>query len=144
MGVSTSCMFGHLSILHFSRINCGRLIVGLNSDASVKRLKGDGRPINGEYDRAMVLSGLAAVDGVVIFEEDTPYDLIKLLEPDVLIKGGDYTVKSIIGADLVLARGGRVLTGDLVPERSTTNVVELIRGMEAKATGCVLEPAESE
>lgn len=119
---------GHLSLLSFSKQNSGRLIVAVNSDASVKRLKEPGRPINPEYDRAMVLAGLAAVDAVVIFEEDTPLECITQLNPDVLIKGADYALENIVGADHVLARGGRVLRCELVRGKSTSAVVDQLRG----------------
>jgi len=122
---------GHLSILGFARAQCTRLVVGLNSDASVRRLKGASRPINSETDRAMVLGALAAVDGVVVFDEDTPLELIRRIGPDVLIKGADYAVKDIVGADWVLGRGGRVVTGALVPDRSTTRLVDALRGTDA-------------
>jgi D-beta-D-heptose 7-phosphate kinase/D-beta-D-heptose 1-phosphate adenosyltransferase len=118
---------GHLSILGYARAQCGKLIVGVNSDASVRRLKGPSRPINIEDDRALVLAGLAAVDAVVIFGEDTPLTLITELMPDVLIKGADYTVDNIVGAKEVLAHGGKVLTCPLIPGRSTTQVVETLR-----------------
>ncbi len=114
---------GHVRVLEESRSRCDRLIVGLNSDASVKRLKGPERPVNGEQDRAQVLCGLAAVDGVVIFEEDTPLNLIAALKPDVLVKGGDYTRDTIVGADLVEARGGEVIVVPLVPDQSTTSII---------------------
>lgn len=119
---------GHLAILGFSRQHCGRLVVAVNSDASVKRLKGPERPINSQDDRAMVLAALAFVDAVVIFDEDTPLELIQALNPDVLIKGADYTVDKIVGADHVLAHGGQVLTCELVPGKSTTKVVNDLRG----------------
>lgn len=114
---------GHVRVLEESRSRCDRLIVGLNSDASVKRLKGPERPVNAEQARAQVLCGLAAVDGVVIFEEDTPLNLITALRPDVLVKGGDYTRDTIVGADLVEARGGEVLVVPLVPDQSTTSII---------------------
>ena len=120
---------GHLSILSFSRQNSGKLIVAVNSDASVKRLKEAGRPINSETDRAMVLAALSAVDAVVVFDEDTPLQLIQQLNPDVLIKGADYSVDNIVGADHVLSYGGQVLRCELVPGRSTTRVVNVLRGM---------------
>jgi len=130
VGFTNGCFdilhIGHLSILNFSRAHSGRLIVGVNTDASVKRLKGAARPINAEDDRALLLAGLAAVDAVVLFDEDTPLDVIQGLQPDVLIKGADYTVDRIVGADVVLARGGQVLTCDLVPGRSTSNVVNAV------------------
>jgi D-beta-D-heptose 7-phosphate kinase/D-beta-D-heptose 1-phosphate adenosyltransferase len=114
---------GHVRVLEESRSRCDRLIVGLNSDASVKRLKGAGRPVNSEQSRAQVLCGLAAVDGVVIFEEDTPLNLITALKPDMLVKGGDYTRDTIVGADLVEARGGEVFVVPLVPGQSTTSII---------------------
>jgi D-beta-D-heptose 7-phosphate kinase/D-beta-D-heptose 1-phosphate adenosyltransferase len=119
---------GHLSILAFSRQNSGRLIVAVNSDASVKRLKEPGRPINSENDRAMVLAALSAVDAVVIFGEDTPLALIEELNPDVLVKGADYSVDNIVGARHVMSYGGKVLTCELVPGKSTTRVVNVLRG----------------
>jgi len=119
---------GHLAILSFARRHSGRLIVGLNSDASVRRLKGATRPINSERDRAMVLAALSAVDAVAVFDEDTPVELIRAIAPDVLVKGADYTIDKIIGADIVLANGGRVLTCDLVPGKSTTQLAQVIKG----------------
>jgi D-beta-D-heptose 7-phosphate kinase/D-beta-D-heptose 1-phosphate adenosyltransferase len=119
---------GHLAILAFSRQNSGRLIVAVNSDASVRRLKEPGRPINSESDRAMVLAALSAVDAVVVFDDDTPLALIEELRPDVLIKGADYTIDNIVGARHVLSYGGKVLRCDLIPGRSTTRVVEVLRG----------------
>lgn len=136
VGFTNGCFdilhIGHLSILNFARAHSGRLIVGVNSDASVKRLKGATRPVNAEDDRALLLAGMAAVDAVVLFEEDTPLNVIDGLQPDVLIKGADYTVDRIVGADVVLSRGGQVLTCELVPGRSTSNVVNAV--MQA-ATG---------
>jgi D-beta-D-heptose 7-phosphate kinase/D-beta-D-heptose 1-phosphate adenosyltransferase len=119
---------GHLSILTFSRQNSGKLIVAVNSDASVKRLKEAGRPINPETDRAMVLAALSAVDAVVVFDEDTPLELIEELNPDVLIKGADYTLENIVGAKHVLSYGGKVLRCELIPDKSTTRVVNVLRG----------------
>lgn len=124
---------GHLAILAFARQNSGRLIVGVNSDASVKRLKEPGRPINPQSDRAMVLAALSAVDAVVVFDEDTPLELIQSLSPEVLIKGADYTVETIVGAPHVLSYGGRVLTCPLVPGKSTTRVVNVLRGRAGTA-----------
>jgi D-beta-D-heptose 7-phosphate kinase/D-beta-D-heptose 1-phosphate adenosyltransferase len=119
---------GHLSILSFSRQHSGRLIVAVNSDASVRRLKEAGRPINSEIDRAMVLAALAVVDAVVVFDEDTPLEMIKALNPDVLVKGADYTIDKIVGAQHVLSYGGKVLTCELIPGKSTTRVVNVLRG----------------
>lgn len=119
---------GHLAILTFSRQHSGKLIVAVNSDASVKRLKEPGRPINSESDRTMVLAALTAVDAVVVFDEDTPLSLIEELSPDILIKGADYSIDRIVGAPHVLAHGGKVLTCELVPGKSTTRVVDVLRG----------------
>ncbi len=119
---------GHLAILSFSRQHSGRLIVAVNSDASVKRLKEPGRPINSQEDRAMVLAALSVVDAVVIFDEDTPLAMIEELNPDVLVKGADYSIDTIVGATHVLSYGGQVLTCELVPGKSTTRVVDTLRG----------------
>ena len=118
---------GHLAILSFSRQHSGRLIVAVNSDASVRRLKEPGRPVNPEGDRAMVLAALSAVDAVVVFDEDTPLGMIEELNPDVLVKGADYTIDTIVGAKHVLSYGGQVLTCELVPGKSTTRVVNVLR-----------------
>ena len=115
---------GHVTLLEKSRAQCDRLVVGLNSDASVKRLKGPERPVQPDIARATVLAALGSVDLVVIFEEDTPAKLIEALRPDVLIKGGDYTVETIVGAEFVKAQGGRVEIIDLVPGFSTTQTIE--------------------
>lgn len=125
---------GHLAILTFSRQHSGRLIVAVNSDASVKRLKEAGRPINSQNDRAMVLAALSAVDAVVVFDEDTPLSLIEELNPDVLVKGADYTVENIVGAQHVLSHGGKVLTCELVPGKSTTRVVNVLRNADSLDT----------
>lgn len=114
---------GHVRLLEEARSHCDRLIVGLNSDVSVRRLKGPDRPVNSEHARAQVLCGLASVDGVVIFDEDTPLDLVTALKPDVLVKGGDYTRDTIVGADIVEARGGTIVIVPLVPGQSTTAII---------------------
>jgi D-glycero-beta-D-manno-heptose 1-phosphate adenylyltransferase len=100
------------------------LVVAVNSDASVKKLKGPARPVNSEQSRALLLAALVMVDGVVIFEEDTPQQLIATLLPDVLVKGGDYTVEQIAGAEEVLANGGKVEIIPLLPGFSTTDIIE--------------------
>lgn len=115
---------GHVSLMSQARAACDRLIVGLNSDASVRRLKGEGRPVQTEAARAAVLSSLASVDQVVIFAEDTPLALIEALKPEVLVKGADYTVDKVVGADLVRGWGGRVLLADLTPGQSTTATIK--------------------
>lgn len=116
---------GHLALLSFARQNCGKLVVAVNSDASVRRLaKGPNRPVNSEIDRAMVLAALSAVDAVAIFDEETPLEFIQALSPDVLVKGADYTVATIVGAHHVLAHGGKVLTCDLIAGKSTTQTLK--------------------
>jgi rfaE bifunctional protein nucleotidyltransferase chain/domain len=99
------------------------LVIGINSDGSVKRLKGASRPVNKENDRALVVAALGFVDNVVIFSEDTPYNLIKLLEPDILVKGGDWQIADIVGNDIVTAKGGKVLSLRYVEGYSTTGVL---------------------
>jgi D-beta-D-heptose 7-phosphate kinase / D-beta-D-heptose 1-phosphate adenosyltransferase len=117
---------GHVSLLNQAKRAADRLVVGLNSDKSVRRLKGAGRPVQNAGARAMVLSSLKAVDAVVIFDEDTPLGLITALEPDVLVKGADYTVETVVGADLVLKRGGKIVLAELVPAHSTTETIRRI------------------
>ena len=120
---------GHVEYLCAARAMGDALVVGLNTDDSVRRLgKGADRPINREEDRAMVLAALACVDAVTLFGDDTPRELIAALLPDVLVKGGDYTVDTIAGADEVRAAGGRVEVIPLVPGRSTTAILERARG----------------
>jgi D-beta-D-heptose 7-phosphate kinase/D-beta-D-heptose 1-phosphate adenosyltransferase len=119
---------GHVHLLEQARSWCDRLVVGLNADSSVKRLKGDARPIQGEAARAAVLASLASVDLVSVFDEDTPIALIKLLRPDVLVKGADYTVEAVVGGDLVTDWGGQVRLAALLPGQSTTATVARIRG----------------
>lgn len=115
---------GHVEYLCKASQEGEILILGLNSDASVKRLKGEARPINDQRARALVLSSLQCVDAVVIFEEDTPLNLIKRIEPDVLIKGGDYSIDTIVGAKEVLERGGKVKTIELVEGYSSSKIIE--------------------
>ena len=118
---------GHVALLRAARRRCDRLIVALNTDASVARLKGAARPINPLADRAAVIAALAAVDAVVAFEEDTPRELIRLLLPDVLVKGADYTVDQVVGAEVVQAAGGTVVLIDLLPGRSTSAILARTR-----------------
>lgn len=119
---------GHVDVLLGARREGDALVVGLNSDASVRRLKGPTRPVRTENERAVVLAALSMVDAVVLFDQDTPLELIQALEPDVLVKGGDYTEATIVGADSVKARGGRVVVIPLTPGQSTTAIVEKLRG----------------
>lgn len=117
---------GHVQYLEEAR-SCGDfLIVGINSDSSVKRLKGANRPINNEEERALILSGLEAVNMVILFQEDTPYELIKAVQPDILVKGGDWSVEQIVGADIVLSRKGIVKSLSFKKGNSTTSTIERI------------------
>ena len=122
---------GHVRVLTAARGACDRLIVGLNSDASVKRLKGEGRPVQDERARAEVLAALEAVDLVAIFEEDTPIDLIAKVRPSALVKGGDYTREQVVGHEIVEAAGGEVVLVDILPGHSTTSLVDRARGGQA-------------
>ena len=118
---------GHIASLSQAATYGNMLIVGVNSDASVKRLKGPSRPVNNENSRALVLASLLMVDAVILFEEDTPLDLIKAIMPDVLVKGGDYNIEQIAGAKEVIANGGEVMLADIVEGVSTTAIIEKMR-----------------
>jgi rfaE bifunctional protein nucleotidyltransferase chain/domain len=125
---------GCFDILHLGHIeylakaaNLGDvLVIGINSDLSVHRIKGDSRPINDEHSRSMVIASLKFVTAVVLFDEETPYELIKTIQPDILVKGRDYKIKEIVGHDIVLARGGKVKTIELTPGYSTTEIEQKI------------------
>ncbi|HRH59828.1 MAG TPA: D-glycero-beta-D-manno-heptose 1-phosphate adenylyltransferase [Chitinophagaceae bacterium] len=118
---------GHIYSLSQAAAEADLLIVGVNADSSVKKLKGDSRPINNEQSRALVLASLEIVDIVIIFDEDTPLNLITGLSPDVLVKGGDYTTETVVGAKEVLAKGGRVVINKLLDGFSTTALIERIK-----------------
>ncbi|MDD3905096.1 MAG: D-glycero-beta-D-manno-heptose 1-phosphate adenylyltransferase [Candidatus Omnitrophica bacterium] len=118
---------GHVDYLSRARDLGDILVIGLNSDSSVRRLKGKGRPINKEKDRALILSALSFVDYIVIFGDDTPGNLIKKIKPDILVKGGDWKIKEIVGADFVSSYGGRVTTIPFVKGYSTTSIVERMK-----------------
>ena len=118
---------GHISSLSEAAKEGDILIVGLNTDASTKRLKGDERPVNNESSRALLLASLAIVDAVSLFDEDTPFELITSVMPDVIVKGGDYTIDQMIGAKEVIANGGRVVINPIVEGFSTTGIIEKIR-----------------
>lgn len=118
---------GHVTLLAQAKAACDRLVVGLNSDASVKRLKGPTRPVQNESARSAVLASLAAVDLVTIFGEDTPLSLIEQIRPDVLVKGSDYTIATVVGADVVQGYGGRVILAELVPGHSTTGTIAKLK-----------------
>jgi D-beta-D-heptose 7-phosphate kinase/D-beta-D-heptose 1-phosphate adenosyltransferase len=118
---------GHVAELWAARREGRSLVVGLNSDASVRRLKGPARPVRREAERACVVAAFEAVDAVVVFDEDTPQALVQLLQPDVIVKGGDYAPETIVGADIVRARGGRVVVVPLVAGQSTTSIIARLR-----------------
>jgi rfaE bifunctional protein nucleotidyltransferase chain/domain len=122
---------GHVDVLFGARRAGECLIVAINSDASVRRLKGPERPVRSEVERAYVLGAFEAVDCVVLFEQDTPLEIIRQLRPDVLVKGGDYTAETIVGAADVRAWGGEVLVIPLTPGQSTTNIIHKLRGLSA-------------
>jgi rfaE bifunctional protein nucleotidyltransferase chain/domain len=114
---------GHVEYLAKAASFGDQLIIGLNTDASVKRLKGTARPVQDENTRALVLAAFSFVSKVVLFDEDTPYELIKLVQPDILVKGGDYKPEDIVGYDLVTKRGGEVVTIELVEGHSTSSII---------------------
>lgn len=117
---------GHIHTLSEAKALGTKLIVGINSDASVQRLKGPKRPIQSEDERALIVAALSFVDFVILFEEDTPYHLIKNLLPNILVKGGDYTIDEIVGADIVLQHGGKVEMIPFLEGFSTTNTIDKI------------------
>lgn len=118
---------GHIHLINEAANFGNKLIVAINSDASVKRLKGADRPIQSEQSRALIVASMAYVDHVIIFEEDTPLELIKELQPDVLVKGGDYELENIVGAAEVIANGGRVEIVPIQEGFSTTNIIEQLK-----------------
>ena len=116
--------YGHVSYLADASDLGDKMIIGLNSDSSVRRLKGETRPINGQHERAVLLAALKFVDAVVIFDEDTPENLINTIEPDFLVKGGDYTIDTIVGANFVMSYGGKVITIPLVENFSSSSIIK--------------------
>lgn len=119
---------GHLFSLKQAAAEADYLIVGLNSDASVRKLKGPSRPINNTESRAIVLANLIVVDAVIVFEEETPLELIKAILPDVMVKGGDYTTNQVVGGKEVIANGGKVIINPIVEGFSTTGLIEKMKG----------------
>lgn len=117
---------GHVEYLNRARSLGDCLVVAVNSDAGVKRIKGESRPVVPEADRAFVVGNLKCVDYVCIFGEDTPYDVIGTLQPDILVKGADWKIEDVVGKDIVEARGGKVVTIDYMEGRSTTNIINKI------------------
>jgi len=121
---------GHIEYLQQAKLLGDYLVIGLNSDFSVKRIKGDSRPVNREEDRAFVIDSLKVVDAVVIFSEDTPYNLIKAVIPDFLVKGGDWKENDIVGSDIVKEAGGKVISLKYVDDYSTTGTIKKLKGLE--------------
>ena len=119
---------GHIEYLNEAKELGDKLIIGVNSDNSVKRLKGESRPLNNELDRAYILDNLKCVDFVMIFDEDTPYNLIDAIKPDLLVKGGDWKPEDIVGSDIVLANGGEVKSLKFVDNYSSTDLINKILG----------------
>ncbi|MBN1598029.1 MAG: D-glycero-beta-D-manno-heptose 1-phosphate adenylyltransferase [Bacteroidales bacterium] len=117
---------GHIEYLAKAASLGDKLIVGLNTDSSVKRIKGKGRPVQDELTRALILASLSFVDHVVMFDEDTPYNLIKTVNPDIIVKGADYNPEEIVGYDIVKAKGGEIVTIEMVKGHSTTSVINKI------------------
>ncbi|MBO4544042.1 MAG: D-glycero-beta-D-manno-heptose 1-phosphate adenylyltransferase [Bacteroidales bacterium] len=120
---------GHVDYLMKAAAFGDKLIIGLNTDASVKRLKGNSRPIIDQQSRAQLLAAFAFVDAVIFFDEDTPYQLIEKIQPDILVKGADYQVENIVGYDIVTKKGGKVMTIDFVDGCSTTNIINKIKNL---------------
>ena len=118
---------GHVDYLEKARQTGTKMIVGVNADSSVRQLKGPSRPVNNEYARARILAALEFVDLVIIFDEETPLNLINELLPDILVKGDDYSIETIVGAKQVIAHGGKVTTIPLVPTYSTTNIIQKLK-----------------
>ena len=134
IGFTNGCFdilhYGHIDYLTKAADLCDVLIIGVNSDASVKRLKGNHRPINDQKSRAFVLAALGCISFVVVFDQDTPYELITQIQPNLLIKGGDYSKEEIVGYDIVNSNGGEVTTIDFVPGYSTSIIEQKIKGNE--------------
>ena len=120
---------GHIYSLSQAAKEADILIVGVNADASVRKLKGEHRPINNQHSRSLILASLLIVDAVVIFEEDTPLELIKKIMPDLLVKGGDYTIETVVGAKEVIANGGKVIINPIIENFSTTGIIDKIKSL---------------
>ena len=131
-GVFDLLHIGHITYMTKAAELGDKLVIGLNSDSSVKRIKGEDRPVNDQNSRAMLLAALFFVDAVVVFEEDTPQELITTLLPDILVKGADYAIENIVGAKEVIANGGEVKTINFVDGYSSTSIIQKIRDRVGK------------
>lgn len=131
-GVFDLLHIGHITYMAKAAELGDKLVIGLNSDSSVKRIKGEDRPLNDQNSRAALLAALFFVDGIVVFEEDTPINIITTLMPDILVKGADYSIENIVGAKEVMANGGEVKTIDFVEGYSSTSIIKKIREQIAK------------
>jgi rfaE bifunctional protein nucleotidyltransferase chain/domain len=120
---------GHIDYLSKAKDHGNVLIVGVNTDASVRRLKGENRPVTDEISRSVIMASLQFVNAVVLFDEDTPYELIKLVQPDVLVKGSDYQPEDIVGYDIVKAKGGEIVAIDFLEGYATTGIIEKIKSV---------------
>jgi rfaE bifunctional protein nucleotidyltransferase chain/domain len=118
---------GHVEYLAQAADQGDILIIGVNTDSSVKKIKGETRPVQDEYARAILLASLSFVSAIVLFDEDTPYNLINRIQPDVLIKGSDYSINDIVGSDIVIAKGGKVITIDYIEGYSTSCIIEKLK-----------------
>lgn len=118
---------GHVDYLEKAKNLGNRLIIGMNTDLSIQRLKGPGRPVNDEAARARILAAFSFVDAVVLFGEDTPFNLINAIKPDILVKGNDYEPENIVGADIVKSNGGKVITIELIPGYSTSAIIKKVK-----------------
>ena len=118
---------GHVDYLARAASLGSKMIIGLNTDNSISRIKGNSRPIVDEYSRAFVLAAFTFIDAIILFDEDTPYNLIQSIQPDILVKGSDYKEENIVGADIIKAKGGKIVTMDFIPGFSTSSIIEKIK-----------------
>ncbi len=119
---------GHVMLLERAKSHGDFLIVGINTDESVRRLKGESRPVNDLSTRTIMVAALESVDMVIPFDEDTPYELVKMIEPDIIVKGGDYSPEEVVGSDIVISKGGEVIIIDILEGYSTTNILKKLKG----------------
>jgi rfaE bifunctional protein nucleotidyltransferase chain/domain len=121
---------GHVDYLARAASLGSKMIIGLNTDNSIRRIKGNSRPVTDEYSRAFILGAFTFIDSVILFDEDTPYNLIQYIQPDILVKGSDYKEEDIVGADIVKTKGGKIVTMDFVPGFSSSTIIDKIRNSD--------------